>query len=54
MDRPEAVQVGLADGLTIVALCFDLPATSCPDEANPKFMRPRCVGPAKSYVLGMA
>jgi hypothetical protein len=40
MDRLEALQVELADGLTIAALCLNLPVAFGPDDANPKLCRP--------------
>lgn len=35
--RPEAVQVHLAEGSTIAALCYNLPIAPGPDEVNPVY-----------------
>jgi hypothetical protein len=37
MYRPQAVQVYLADGSTIAALCYSLPVAPGPDEVNPVY-----------------
>lgn len=38
MYRPEAVNVELADGSTIAALCFNLPTAPPPEESNPEYV----------------
>ncbi len=37
--RPEAVMARMADGTSIPALCFNLPAAPAPHEANPAYAR---------------
>jgi hypothetical protein len=35
--RPEAITAVLADGSTVAALCYNLPAAPQPDERNPEY-----------------